>query len=78
MNYPLKQILVSILLTLIAWLVFALALAWPVKLLWNWLMPVLFSLPAITFWQAAGLMVLINILFRGQFFFETKETRSNL
>lgn len=78
MNYPLKQILVSILLTLIAWLVFALALAWPVKLLWNWLMPVLFSLPAITFWQAAGLMVLINILFRGQFFFETKVTRSNL
>jgi hypothetical protein len=33
--------------------------------LWNWLMPTLFGLPAITFWQAWGLMALSWILFGG-------------
>ena len=36
-----------------------------VKALWNWLMPLLFGLPAITFWQAWGLMVLSWILLGG-------------
>jgi hypothetical protein len=31
--------------------------------LWNWLMPVLFKLPALTFWQAVGLLGLSWILF---------------
>ena len=31
--------------------------------LWNWLMPVLFRLPVITFWQAWGLLILATILF---------------
>ena len=31
--------------------------------LWNWLMPTLFGLPAISFWQALGLLVLSRILF---------------
>jgi len=31
--------------------------------LWNWLMPALFELPVITFWQALGLLVLSRILF---------------
>lgn len=33
--------------------------------LWNWLMPVIFKLPAITFWQAVGLLLLSHILFKG-------------
>jgi len=33
--------------------------------LWNWLLPALFHFPAITFWQALGLMVLSWILFGG-------------
>jgi len=33
--------------------------------LWNWLMPAIFGLPAITFWQALGLMGLSWILFGG-------------
>jgi hypothetical protein len=34
--------------------------------LWNWLMPMLFHLPALTsFWQALGLMILSWILFGG-------------
>jgi hypothetical protein len=36
-----------------------------VKFLWNWLAPALFGLPAITFWQALGLLVLCRILFGG-------------
>ncbi len=33
--------------------------------LWNWLVPAIFGLPAITFWQAVGLMALSWILFGG-------------
>lgn len=36
-----------------------------VMLLWNWLVPALFTLPAITYWQAAGLLILGRILFGG-------------
>ena len=67
-TYPSNRNIIRIvgimLLNLVLWTLFSLALAWPVKLLWNWLMPVIFSLPAISFWQAAGMMLLVNILFR--------------
>lgn len=33
-------------------------------LLWNWLMPTLFGLPTITFWQAWGLILMSHILFK--------------
>jgi hypothetical protein len=36
-----------------------------VHYLWNWLMPTLFHLPAITFWQALGLLGLSWLLFGG-------------
>ena len=36
-----------------------------VRGLWNWLMPPLFGLHALTFWQALGLLVLSWILFGG-------------
>lgn len=36
-----------------------------VMVLWNRLMPELFSLTAISFWQAAGLLTLCKILFGG-------------
>ena len=36
-----------------------------VRALWNWLLPPLFALPAITFWQALGLLALCRILFGG-------------
>lgn len=35
-----------------------------VMLLWNWLMPILFKLPEITYWQAIGLNMLANVLFK--------------
>jgi hypothetical protein len=36
-----------------------------VMLLWNALMPTLFARPAITFWQAAGVLILSRILVGG-------------
>jgi hypothetical protein len=36
-----------------------------VQLLWNWLLPPLFGLHQITFWQALGILVLCRILFGG-------------
>ena len=36
-----------------------------VRRLWNWLLPALFSVPEITFWQALGLLVLARILVGG-------------
>jgi hypothetical protein len=33
--------------------------------LWNWLMPVIFKLPVIGFWQAIGLLLLSQIFFKG-------------
>ncbi len=33
--------------------------------LWNWLMPMIFHLPALTFWQTLGLVVLSRILTGG-------------
>ena len=39
------------------------AISYIVMLLWNWLMPVIFQLPTISFLQAAGLFALSKILF---------------
>lgn len=36
-----------------------------VQWLWNWLLPLLFGLPTVTFWQALGILVLSRILFGG-------------
>jgi hypothetical protein len=36
-----------------------------VMLLWNWLMPALFGLGPVTFWQAFGLLALCRLLFGG-------------
>lgn len=41
----------------------ALILGLPLMALWNWLMPMLFGLTKITFWQAIGLNILAGILF---------------
>lgn len=38
---------------------------WVTKELWNWLMPSIFGLRMITFWQAIGLVLLGKILFGG-------------
>jgi hypothetical protein len=45
--------------------VFAFLFGLVVKALWNWLMPDLFGLEAITYWQAFGIVLLAKILFGG-------------
>ena len=42
----------------------ALVIGLPIMLLWNWLMPVIFGLPTLTFWQAVGSAILANLLFK--------------
>jgi hypothetical protein len=37
----------------------------PTYFLWNWLMPDIFAITTITFWQAWGLNFLAAILFKG-------------
>jgi hypothetical protein len=44
---------------------FAIVFGYVVMQLWNWLMPGLFGLHMIGFWQAVGLLVLSKILFGG-------------
>jgi hypothetical protein len=41
------------------------ALGYVVMALWNWLMPPIFGLHTITYWQAYGLLILSKILFGG-------------
>lgn len=36
-----------------------------IKALWNWLMPTLFGLGTITYWQAFGIFILAKLLFGG-------------
>ena len=55
-----EQILMLVGLIILAAIIFTL----PLQLLWNWLMPQLFNLPMVTFWQAFGLNLLAGILFR--------------
>ena len=42
---------------------FAFLFGYFVMLLWNWLMPMLFGLKTITYWQAFGIVILAKILF---------------
>lgn len=44
---------------------FAFLFGFVVMLLWNWLMPFLFGLPELTYWQAWGILILAQILFKG-------------
>ncbi len=49
----------------IAMVAFALLFGYVVMLLWNWLMPSLFGLGTLNFWQAVGILILAKILFGG-------------
>lgn len=44
---------------------FAFLFGYFVMLLWNWLMPELFGLTTITFWQAFGITLLARLIFGG-------------
>ena len=57
-----KVIIAIIMIAVLAFV--ALIGAVPTYFLWNWLMPDLFELPRLTFWQAWGIFWLASILFK--------------
>lgn len=59
------ELVVKIILMLLAVVVISLLLCLPVMWLWNWLMPEIFGLKEISFWQSMGLMLLSGFLFKG-------------
>ncbi len=55
---------ITILTAVAAIALIALLMALPIMLLWNWLMPEIFELTEINFWQALGLSLLSSFLFK--------------
>lgn len=63
-----KKIFDSLSTILLVLLAAALLLGFPLMFLWNWLMPHIFGLPQIGFWEAMGLYLLSSILFKRKSF----------
>ena len=59
-----KQIIHDILLIVGLAMLAMILFGGPLMVLWNWLMPTIFGLTEITFWQACGLQLLATILFK--------------
>jgi len=57
----LRRVLKIVLFAVLAIPLFGFLVMW----LWNWLMPAVFSLHTISFWQALGLLILSKILLTG-------------
>lgn len=45
------------------WAIIIVIIGYPIKWLWNCIMPALFGLPEISFWMAVGITLLASILF---------------
>ena len=63
MNKFFEKFLIALGAIVIVFLV-CLLFAWPFMLLWNWLMPTIFGLTTITFWQGFGILILCSFLFK--------------
>lgn len=59
-----KEIIAGIFVILVVAVLLSLLEVIPVMLLWNWLMPLIFGLPTLSFWQAFGVCILSSCLFR--------------
>jgi hypothetical protein len=64
MNNDIIETIGSVLAAILMIVLVALILGFPLMWLWNWLMPGIFNLPEITFWQALGLNVLSTLLIK--------------
>jgi uncharacterized membrane protein YraQ (UPF0718 family) len=62
-HFNILRIIGMVILGLITAVVFGFLFGYFVQMLWNWLMPPIFGLKAITFWQAFGLIVLAKLIF---------------
>jgi hypothetical protein len=54
----------TLLITVAVGMALSLVIAYPLMLLWNGLIPAIFGLKTITFWDAFGLYILSNLLFQ--------------
>lgn len=64
-NLPIwLKIIVFSILGIVVLSFFGVIFGFVIMLLWNWLMPVLFKLPTITYWQGIGIFVLAKIIFK--------------
>jgi len=54
-----------VVLGVIAAALFGLVFGWLVMILWNWLMPQIFHLGEVTYWQSFGIVILAKLLFGG-------------
>ena len=57
------RVLAYVVLGIVVAALFALVFGFVLKWLWNWLMPDIFGLRQISYWQAFGLLVLAKLLF---------------
>lgn len=71
------EVFVLLVLTFSAAVLFSFVTAWVVMLLWNWLMPEIFDISTITYWQAFGMMILSSMLFGGIKFNYNKTVKKN-
>lgn len=57
-DYPLTVKIFGVLMTALIYAV----IGFLIMLLWNWLMPLIFELPQVSYWESVGLMVLFSLL----------------
>lgn len=56
-----EEKLLKAVLTLFLAIPLSLLINFPVMWLWNWLMPTIFHLPSLTYWQMYGLTILVSL-----------------
>lgn len=56
-----EEELLKAVLTLLLAIPLSLLINFPVMWLWNWLMPTIFHLPSLTYWQMYGLTILVSL-----------------
>jgi len=59
-----KQTIHDILLVIGVMMLAVILFGGPLMILWNLIMPTIFNLPEITFWQACGIQLLSTLLFK--------------
>jgi uncharacterized membrane protein YraQ (UPF0718 family) len=59
------RIIGMVILGVVTAIIFGLLFGYFIELLWNWLMPSIFKLGKITYWQAFGLVLLARLIFGG-------------
>jgi len=64
MKKVVEQVLTAVLMIAVAIFLAAIIWGFPTMWLWNWLMPKLFGVPTVNFWEAFGLSLLAGILLK--------------